>query len=245
MDGGSSQIVTALVGVGAVIVGSLISWGVQERLLKRRIEFDKSLAERRLAVDTELAERKFSFDIRLAERKFSQEKMQVLHRRRFEFADALLAEVYQFRDMMRYARAAVSFGGEGKTRAPQDAEADTIKSLRDTYFVPVERLQKQNEFLSKFFARQYTAAAHFGSDAMNAFNLLSQCLNRLQTASSVLITTAGMPNNDPNLIHEPKGDLWGGYAKTRRHEDKIETQIDQAVDIIEHFCQPILAWKGD
>jgi hypothetical protein len=245
MDGGSSQIVTALVGVGGVMVGSLISWGVQERLLKRRIEFDKSLAERRLAVDTELAERKFSFDTQLTERRFSQEKMQVLHRRRFEFAEGLLADVYQFRDMMRYARAGVSFGGEGKTRAPQDGESDAVKSSRDTYFIPIERLQRQNDFLSKFFARQYTAVAHFGSDATTAFKLLSQSITTLQTASSVLITTVGFPNNDNNLIQELQGDLWAGYAKARKEEDKIETQIDQAVNIIERFCQPVLAWTGD
>ena len=87
-----------------MVVGSLISWGVQASLLGRRIAADKGLAKD-----------KFDYDKELAERKFALEKAQLIHKRRFELAEALLADAYRFRSLMKYARSSVSFEGEGES----------------------------------------------------------------------------------------------------------------------------------
>ncbi len=57
---GTGQIITALTGVGGVLVGSLISWGVQTSLLGRRIAADKVLATDKFEFDKKLAEKRFS-----------------------------------------------------------------------------------------------------------------------------------------------------------------------------------------
>jgi hypothetical protein len=75
---GTGQIITALTGVGGVLVGSLISWGVQASLLGRRIAADKILATDKFEFDKKLAEKRFRYDRELAERKFAQEREQLV-----------------------------------------------------------------------------------------------------------------------------------------------------------------------
>jgi hypothetical protein len=89
---GTGQIITALTGVCGVLVGSLISWGVQSSLLGRRMAADKVLATDKFEFDKKLAEKRFSFDRELAERKFAQEREQLVFKRQFELAESLLAD---------------------------------------------------------------------------------------------------------------------------------------------------------
>jgi len=229
----TGQIITALAGFVGVVVGSLISWGVQASLLGRRIEADKGLAKG-----------KFEFDKELAERKFSQEKAQLIHRRRFELADALLADAYRFRDLMRYVRSSVSFEGEGETRKSIEAEPESTKRTKDNYFVPIERLQRESEFISAFMAKEYAAHAHFGPEATQAFGLFRQSVRRVQTASGMLIETVGMPNNNPEFVHEMRGDLWERDASVRKKDDEVARQIEDGVTLFEGFCRPVLEWIG-
>jgi hypothetical protein len=57
-----ATIITALAGLGGVVVGSLISWSVQARLLGQRIAADKELAEQKRSDELRLAERKFDYE---------------------------------------------------------------------------------------------------------------------------------------------------------------------------------------
>ena len=84
---------TARAGLGGVVVGSLISWSVQARLLGQRI-----------AADKELAERKRSDELQLAERKFDYERDLHAHKRRAELAEQVLMDFYRFADLIREVR---------------------------------------------------------------------------------------------------------------------------------------------
>ena len=70
------QAMIALTGVGGVVIGGLITWGVQTQLAKRKFAFDKDLAERQFAHNKELADKKLISDKDLADRNFAQEKAQ-------------------------------------------------------------------------------------------------------------------------------------------------------------------------
>ena len=59
------QWVPAVTGFGGVIVGALITWGMQARLLGRRIQTDEDLAKERAKVD----ERLKSLEIQINERR--------------------------------------------------------------------------------------------------------------------------------------------------------------------------------
>jgi hypothetical protein len=179
------QMISALTGLGGVLVGALITW----LGLGKRIDADERLADR-----------KFDFDKELAQRKFDQERAQVIHERRFELAEALLADAYRFRDLMGYVRNGFSFWDEGKSRPKGPSESEDRNPLKDSYFVPVERLQKQSEFITGFMAKRYTARSHFGSNAAQAFALLDQSIGSVQTASEMLIEMVDERNNDPEFI---------------------------------------------
>lgn len=229
---GPAVVAAAVSGVVS-FVGMIVSTRTARALHSEKLEFDRQLAER-----------KFEFDKELAERKFAQDRAELIHKRRFELGETLLADAYRFRDIMRYARTNVSFEIEGESRKTSEIESENLKRMRDQYFVPVERLQKESEFISGFWAKRHSALAHFGSDATKGFDLFNQSMNDMRTASEMLIKTAGWPNNEPDFIHQMQGDLWVGYAAIRKKDDEVGKKIDGGVLLFENICRPVLEWKG-
>jgi hypothetical protein len=241
---GTGQMITAFVGLGGVVVGSLISWGVQARLLGRRIGADKGLAKDKFDFDKELAERKFAYDKELTDQKLRQDKEGLVHKRRFDLAESLLGDAYRFRDLMVFVRNGAVFGSEGETRETEGHEPENIKRLRNGYFVPIERLQKESEFISGMMARQYAARAHFGQDASRAFALFGQAMHRVQASAGMLIQLSGRESNDLKLSEDLRKDIWAPVAALRPGGDEVKKQIEDAVSLIEGFCAPVLTWKG-
>jgi hypothetical protein len=238
------QVVAAFAGLGGVLLGSLISWGVQAHLLGRRIQADENLAERKFKFDKELAERKFAYDKALTEQKLQQDRENLVHKRRFDLAESLLSDAYRFRDAMGYARTDVSFDIEGESRNASENEPNDLKRTRDRYFVPIERLQKQSEFINGFLAKQHTALAHFGPDVSHGFKLLGESINEVRMAAQILIDSAGFPDKDPDFIQQMRGDLWLGYAAVRNKDDNVGKKVDEGVLLFENLCRPVLEWKG-
>ncbi len=196
----------------------------------------------KLEADRALAERKVQADIDLARDKFEYDRRQAVFRRRFELAEQFLADVYRFRSMMRFVRSGASFGGEGESRTPQSTESDAVKRVRDSYFVPRERLHSENEFLAAMFARQTTCHAHFGVDADHAFTLLNEAVHRVRIASSLLVEWTGdQQQADKETMKELQHDIWQPMAALGG-KDVVGEKVEQAVLIVELLCQPVLAW---
>src|SRR5271166_785048 len=126
------QIVAALAGLGGVVIGSLISWGVQTRLLGWRIEADETLAQRKFDFDKEIAERRFKYDRELHD-----------HKRKTELAEQGLTAFYEVSRVFVWIRSPASFGGEGTSRPPAPGESATQQERRNTYFIPIERLTRE------------------------------------------------------------------------------------------------------
>ena len=220
--------ISPLTGLGGILVGALITW----LGLGKRIDADERLAKR-----------KFDFDKELAQQKFDQERAQVIHKRRFELAEALLADAYRFRDLMGYVRNGFSFVGEGVSRPIGPRESEERNRLKDGYFVPVERLQKQSEFVTGFMAKRYTALALFGSNAGQAFALFDQSISSVKTASEELIDMIDDGTNDPEYVNELRQDIWAGYSDARRKADTVGRKIDEGVRLIESECRRALEWN--
>lgn len=198
----------------------------------------------KLNADRELAERKFTFDKELAQRKFDLDRSQLIHKRRFELAENLLADAYRFRSLMAFVRNGATFGNEGETRKGEESEPDNIKRLRNTYFVPFERLQKEKEFISGFMAKEHAARAHFGADAAKAISLFWQSIVSVETASGMLIDMADERSSDPILAQQLRQDIWAGYSEARKQNDEVGKKIEEGVSLIENFCRPVLEWNG-
>ena len=214
-----SQTFPALGGFVGAIVGGLIAWAAQGRLLGKRIQADEDLAERKFKYDRELHD----------------------HKRQFELAEILLTDAYRFRALISFARNGISFGSEGESRQNQ-SESEAVRRLKNSYFIPIERLQKQSEFISNFHSKQYSVQALFGNDISKAYEKFGLAMNAVQVASQMLIETAEWPNNDPILIKKMRCDIWERHATGRPTADEITQYISEAVLQFENLCRPSLEW---
>lgn len=224
-----TDVLTALVGIGGALLGGAVTWFA----VSKRIDADNSLAKQ-----------KFEFDKELARQKFELERLQIVHKRRFDLAEALLADVYRFRDLMAFVRNGAAFGKEGQTRQGEDYEDEHLKHSRDIFFVPIERLQKESEFIGALMAKESTARAHFGPDATKALGLLSQTSRTVQISAGMLIQLSGQPMQDQKFLEDLRKDIWAPLASVRNGRDEIAIQIEEAVKLVESFCRPALDWKG-
>ncbi|MGL4438012.1 MAG: hypothetical protein ACRCUE_01960 [Bosea sp. (in: a-proteobacteria)] len=202
------------------------------------------LHEEKLGADARLTKRKFDFDKQLARERFAYDRRQAVFKRRFELAEQVLADAYRFRDLMKFVRNGVAWEGEGENRKVTGYESDSVKRLRTTYFVPLERLQENGEFISAMMVRRTTCRAHFGEDAVKAFDAFHGAMHKVRVAASMLMSMAGddeRGGGDRDLSERLRRDIWeplGEYAG----ENSIGKEIDEGVVLIEGFCRPVLEW---
>jgi hypothetical protein len=230
------NIIQVLFGLFGVIVGSLISAGVQILTVGKRIDADVRIAQRR-----------FEFDMKLSEQRFFHDRQQSIFKRRFELAEHMLSDAYRFRDLMTFVRSPVSREGEGVNRPILGEESDDVRRRRTIYFVPVERLQKSQEFISAMMARQPACRAHFGEDVTKAFDAFTVAIARVRTSSSMLISMVGddeRPQGSHVLRERLESDIWQGYREFSE-QDRISGEIDKAVFLIEGVCRPVLERVDD
>lgn len=141
---------------------------------------------------------------------------------------------------MAYVRSGVSFGGEGETRKPSDAEARGMKRTKDNYFVPVERLQTASEFTSVMMARRYAARSHFGEGAEKAFTLFLSSMHLVHVASGMLIDLADdRSGKNRDLQDELLRDIWEPMAKLA-NKNRIGDKVEEGNALIVASCRPVL-----
>jgi formiminotetrahydrofolate cyclodeaminase len=214
------HIVTAVAALAGAFAGALAS-GV----FQLAVQWRKNVAERKLA-----------------ELKFNHERQQAIFKRKFELAELWLSDTYRFREIMGFVRNGVAFDGEGKQREPMARDGDSISRLKDTYFVPMERIQKQHEFLAAFMTKQHACQALFGTKAKEAFDKCDEAIRHLRAAS---ITLIGMVQpeghfSDRELGERLLGDIWAGHRMASGQEDRILAMINRAVEVAETLTKPIL-----
>lgn len=202
------------------------------------------LHQEKLSADERLAERKFEFDKQLARERFAYDRRQAVFKRRFELSEHVLADAYRFRDLMKFVRNGVSWEGEGESRTVAGHESEAVKRLRSTYFVPVERLQQNSEFISSMMARRNACRAHFGDDAMKAFDAFHGAIHKVRVAAQMLVSMAGDEERgagDRKLSEKLRRDIWEPMGE-HAGENEIGNAIDEGVALIEGFCRPVLEW---
>jgi len=224
------QLITALAGVVGVLVGSIISWLVQARLLGRRIKADEALAQRKFDFDKEIAERKFRYDRELHD-----------HKRRTELAEQALTAVYEARGVFVLARSRGIFGNEGSSRKQEIGETKTQQEKRNTYFIPIERLTREKALFARIHSLRYSFAAHFNDTAAEPFNAILKAYNEIISTAGILIelTHDDSISGAFEMSTRPLLDRLG-WGTTERPDD-IDRAIEKAVQDIEKSCRPILS----
>ncbi|MGE7156231.1 hypothetical protein ACQKJ1_21155 [Methylorubrum rhodesianum] len=198
----------------------------------------------KLLADQRLAERKVEADITLARAKFDYDREQSIFKRKFDLAELMLTDAYRFQSFMQYVRNGFAFEGEAKDRPQEEAEPESLRRTRDSYYVPQARIKAEDEFLGSMFARRNACQAHFGVDADKAFNLFRQALHRTRLASQLLVGWSGHHGDfDKETMKNLRDEIWQQQAVHNKN-DEIGESIEEAVKICERLCQPVLGSKA-
>lgn len=215
----------ALIAAIVAIFSLLVNSGLH--IWKARI--DRQIAREKAKADLDLADRKFNLDVQLADMK-----------RKADLAEQALIAVYEARDVFAWVRSRGILQGEGETRPANLDEADGYRDQRNTYYIPIERLNRDKEVFARLQALRYAFAAHFGDSAAKPFEHLRQVHNRITVAANVLIQIASTERNINDSEIPLRNELgWG----PRTRPDELDNLIDQAVIAMETTCAPILRAK--
>ena len=224
------QWIPAVTGFGGVIVGALITWGVQIQLLGRRIEADETLARRKFDFDKEITERKFKYDRELHD-----------HKRKTELAEQGLTAFDEASRVFVSVRSRGIFGAEGSSRTPAPGESATQQEKRNTFFIPIERLVRDKALFARLQSLRVSFAAHFGVVATEPFDVITGVQNEIISAASVLIqmTHDGDADDLYDRSAQPLLDTlgWGRAARP----DDIDRKIEKAVQDIDRLCRAVLS----
>lgn len=233
IDFNQPQIIAALFGGGVAAIVSLVVAGFNQlsvRLMhKEKLRFDQEQSERRVTAEIALAKKKLEFDQGLANWK-----------RRHELAEQTLIVFYEARDALNFARSRIIFRGEGASRQPSGSESEEVRKQRESYFVPLERLNSSSEVFARLQALRYTFAAHFGEPAIKPFVTIMGAHNSIASAATILmdsVSTYEHPMAVQSLM--PLRDVLGWGSEDR--PNKMDADIHEAIVAIEHVCRPVLA----
>jgi hypothetical protein len=176
--------------------------------------------------------------LRLPKKKMNLDRAFAAWKRRTEFAEEVLTDFYQARDIINAARSPGSFEGEGSTRqkGPEESESDT-RTL-NAYFATTERLINKREFFAQLHARRYRFIAYFGNDAANAYDDLHKIYAEIVVSVRMLVQThqqrqfGDLPSNRRNW----EAAIWDIGAA----DDIIRSRLDHVIEAIEATCGPAI-----
>lgn len=171
-------------------------------------------------------------------------RKQLVGKRRAELAEQVLTSFYEVKDVFAWVRTRGFLGHEGESRKAVEEEPEQVRMMRNTYFIPIERIHAEKELFSRLHAQRYAFRAFFGKEADGPFKTIAEAQNKIRVAAGILIqmaqfdgANAGVATARDNLLD----DL--GWGKRERPDD-LDRSIDKAIADIEQICRPILEGKA-
>jgi hypothetical protein len=204
---------------------------VDKQLAERKFEFDKELTTKRAEADIALAREKFQLDARLADRK-----------RRQALAEEVLESFYKIRDAVRAVRAPISYQDEAATRKTFEPESEEVARRRNTYYVPLARLDANRADIAGLLAKRYRASAWFGAAAEEPFQDVHEAITEIANSAQTLMNNAhgNLSQTDIAFWREMEANIWAGAIKP----DPIAAKINAAIEKAEAICRPALDGKS-
>jgi hypothetical protein len=123
-------------GLIGVLVGAAISSRTQRSTNNERLATDQKLAERKIEADIALAQRKLEADLVLAEKKIELDQNFAAWKRNTDFAEEILSDFYEARDIINGARSPGIFGNEGESREKELWETDDDTRQLNSFYAP-------------------------------------------------------------------------------------------------------------
>ena len=165
-------------------------------------------------------------------------RRQSLGKRRIEVAEEMLVAAYRAQSAIEWIRNPGAFGDEGSSRPRGSSEPDEMTKLRDSYFVPLERIQKQNEELAQFSKVRVLAQVYFGPSAIKPIDEVMKSLRQVALSARMLISTMEQRRGfgGEKMARQTErweGDIWG----TGDEKDEIANRVKIAMGEIEELCR--------
>lgn len=231
-------VVAAAISALVATIGIWISARTARRIHTEKLAFDREEAERRFMREVGMTEAKIKADSALAQRKLDLDRAFEAWKRKTEFAEQILADFYEGKEIIEAARSPAGWANEGKTRPREAWESEAESGSLNSYFRTTERLMNKGEFFSQVFARRYRCMALFGREAAAPFDELWKVRNEILVAVRMLIDT-----------HRYRGE--GSLPDNRRawettigwvgmDVDPIAVRLAAAVDAIESIFRPAI-----
>jgi hypothetical protein len=222
--------------IAPAIVAALISGLVAGLGIWISARTSRRIHAERLAYDREQTERKVSADIALADKKLNLDQALAAWKRRSELAEQALVNFYEVRRAFVRVRSIGIFEGEGNSRPAAEREEEALQRQRNMFFIPLERLSRENQVFMALHSLRPAFEAHFGPSATRPFQEILEVYAEIQSAASVLVQVATQANEASNVALRDKLG-WG----PRPRPDEVDKKIDEAVHEIEIICKPVLA----
>jgi hypothetical protein len=198
----------------------------------------RAMHRERLALDRDLADRRANADIALAERKVALDRALEAWKRRTEFAEEVLGDFYQARDIIQSARSPGGFGDEGATRGKEIWETESDTTLLNSYFRTLERLDKKTEFFAQLLARRYRFIAIFGAEAAKPYDDFWRVRGEIIVAVQMLLQTHRQREFGSLPQDRKTWETTMGWVHTA--QDPIEVRLNQIIEDIEKTCRPAI-----
>lgn len=166
-------------------------------------------------------------------------RRQLIGRRKAEVAEQALTASYRIREAFDFIRSPAAFGGEGETRERDGNESEGETRLRNTAFVPVERINKAGETFTELQKARLLCKVYFGDAAEQPFVKLLGVRSKVIVAARMLSMTAQDRAfgqfKDRKIVREWEAVIWDLGT-----DDQYKQAIAQAVAEIEAICAPHL-----
>lgn len=167
-------------------------------------------------------------------------RRQLIGKRKIEVAEETLIATYRVQRALIHVRDSGSFGGEGSSRPRTADEPDETTRLRDSYYVPLERIQKYKDDIAQFSKVRVLAQVYFGPEADKPFDEILQVFNRVAFASRTLTSTLNQRMGRAGERMQPMADRWEAEIWARNDDDEISKAVRNAAREIEGLCRPHL-----
>jgi hypothetical protein len=221
--------------IGPAVVAAVISALVSGIGILISARTTRAIHTEKLTFDREQAERRIDAEIALAEKKVDLERAFEAWKRQTEFAEQIIADFYEARDIINAARMPGSFGDEGSTRQKEDWETEHDTSRLNSYYVPAERLFDKSEFFSNLHARRNRFLAMFGQESAKPFDDIYKIRGEVLIAVRMLISTHR--NCDQGTLPATRREWEAVMGWVDPETDGIPRRLDQAVEAIEKTCR--------
>lgn len=155
-------------------------------------------------------------------------------KRQAELAATVLADFYEFEEIIRLARSPFVHVYE---TAPKEGISDKITS--DSSFAPERRLIDHQEFFARFRSRKHEFSAVFGRHAAKPFDDAWKIRLEINQAVDGLLHHKDLRNDRDTENNE----LWREWYRTafrQAEDDSIAQRLKTVLEDIERICRPAI-----